>query len=324
MLEREGGTEAWTVPYAFPTARGGADSPVEAEPEGAEVAREAPEPPQQPEASGDGARGAWWHRKGLRRALVVLAVVLVLLGLGWRLARAACASALEAACPGAASTALALPVLSEKGRAPLVFSTPKFPGGLHALFCAFVSQFLACASASVRPDMGGLLEQCPSEARMTAAQLGFDKMKTPIVDVLLTTGTEVGGGRTEGLLNIRSGPVGGWMFLPDGQYDWETSEAKQVHWVTGEAKVFPDRAYIQFDRIYLDAVYPTPGRVPCPICGVALGEFDRTQFGVEHFFPHPGAEVDPAKVVYHGPDAAILNAPTVRTYVQLPGRRFPK
>jgi serine/threonine-protein kinase len=37
-----------------------------------------------------------------------------------------------------------------------------------------------------------------------------------------------------------------------------------------------------------------------------------------------GAEIEPAKVMYRGPDAAILNAPTVETYVQLPGRRFPK
>jgi serine/threonine-protein kinase len=259
-------------------------------------------------------------------ALTVLALVLVLLGVGWRLARAACASALEAACPGAASTALALPAPSEKGRTPLLFSTPRFPSGLHALFCAAVSQLLACASAPVRPDVGGFLEQCPPEARMTAARLGFDKAKTPIVGVELMTGTEVGAEGSKGMFNLKTGPMGGWMFLPEAQLDWETGEAKQVHWVTGEAKVFPDRVYIQFDRIYLDAVYPTPGSIPSPICGVAVNDFDRTQFGLRTFAADPdrGAKIDPALVVYHGPDAAILNTPTVDTYVQLPERRFPK
>ncbi len=209
----------------------------------------------------------------------------------------------------------------------MLFSTPRFPGGLHALFCAAVFQLLSCASAPVRPDVGGFLEQCSPEARMTVAQWGFDKAKAPIVRVRLMNGTEVGGGQTRGLLNIKSGPMGGWMFLPEGGINWDTGEVKQVHWVTGEAKVFPDRVYIQFDRIYLDAIYPTQGRVSSPICGAAVSDLDRTELGVPPFTvrpPVPGAEVDPAKVVYHGPDAAILNAPTVDTYVQLPERRFPK
>ena len=329
MLEAEGGTEAWTVPYAFPTAHEGTDSPEEAEPEEPEVAREAPEPPPRPEEtagpSGSG-RSAWGPREGWKRAFAVLALMLVLLGVGWRLTRAVCVSALEAACPGAASTALAMPAPSEKGRTPLIFSTPRFPGGLHALFCAAVSQLLGCASAPVRPDVGGFLEQCPPEARMTAARLGFDKTKTPIVAVRLMTGAEVGAERSEGMINLKSGSVGGWMFLPESQFDWETNKAEHVHWVSGEAKGFPDRVYIQFDRIFLDAVYPTQGRVPSPICGVAVSDLDRTQFGVRTFAasPDPGVKIDPAKVVYQGPDAAILNIPRVDTYVQLPEHHFPK
>jgi eukaryotic-like serine/threonine-protein kinase len=330
MWEAEGSTEAWTAPYAFPTAQGEVEASAEAEPKGKEVAREASEPSPRPEekagSSGEARGGGGWPREGWKRALVVLALVLVLLGVGWRHARAACASALEAACSGAASTALALSAPSEKGRIPLLFSTPRFPGGLHALVCAAMSQLLACASAPVRPDMGGFLEQCPPEARMTASRWGFDKKRPPIVAVRLMNGTEVGTGEHTGLFNLQSGPMGGWMFLPEGGINWDTGEVKQVHWVTGEAKVFPDRVYIQFDQIYLDAVYPTQGRVPSPICGVAVNDFDKTEFGVRTFAasPDPGVKVDPAKVVYHGPDAAILNAPTVDTYVQLPGRRFPR
>ncbi len=104
----------------------------------------------------------------------------------------------------------------------------------------------------------------------------------------------------------------GWMFVAEDR----------IYRVAGEAKVFPDRAYIQFDRIYPDQTYPTPGRFPAPLCAVAVSERG-TQFGV---YTHEavqirGVEVDPARVD-HSPDAAILNFSRVTVYVQLPGRRF--
>lgn len=109
----------------------------------------------------------------------------------------------------------------------------------------------------------------------------------------------------------------GWMLLPD----------KSIRRVAGEAKVLPDRVYVQFDRIYLDGAYPaTPGRVPTPICAVVVSERDWTKFGVLTYAASPdegGQGVDPAKVE-HGADTTVLNAPMVDTYVQLPGRRFPE
>ena len=108
----------------------------------------------------------------------------------------------------------------------------------------------------------------------------------------------------------------GWMLLPD----------KSIRRVVGEAKVLPDRVYVQFDRIYLDGAYPaTPGRVPSPVCAVVVSERDWTKFGVLTYAASPdegGSGVDPARVE-HGADTAILNAPMVDTYVQLPGRHFP-
>ncbi|QRK10991.1 hypothetical protein JQX13_13520 [Archangium violaceum] len=127
--------------------------------------------------------------------------------------------------------------------------------------------------------------------------------------------TDAGKEKT-GLVNVRSGPMEAWMLLPDGS----------IRRVTGEAKVFPDRVYARFDRIYLDGLYPeTPGRVPSPICAVVVSDRDRTKFGVltHAASPDRGAEVDPAKVV-RGRDFAVLNAPLVFAYVQLPDRHFPK
>jgi serine/threonine-protein kinase len=238
--------------------------------------------------------------------------VLVLLGLGWGLARTVCASALEVECPGTASTAPASLAPSEKGRHPLLSFTPKALRGILALFCAASSQLVGCASAPVRPDVGGFLQRCSPEALATAARLGFDKRPFTRVEV---EGLDVSVDGSEGDLNVRSGPVVGSMDLPDGK----------IHRVTGELKVFQDRVYIQFDRIYLDALYPEPGRVPSPLCAVLVSARDMTLFGEKTFEaeqPH-GARVDPSKVVHRGPDAAVMSAAYVSVYVQAPGRRFP-
>jgi serine/threonine-protein kinase len=104
------------------------------------------------------------------------------------------------------------------------------------------------------------------------------------------------------------------MILPDDR----------TYWVKGEAKVFPDRVYVQFDRIFLDQLYPTPGHVPSPICAVVVNEFSPKEFGEKTYaaFPIRGVEVDPSKVD-HSPGATVLNDPMVHTYVQRPGARFP-
>jgi serine/threonine-protein kinase len=337
MREREGGTEGWTVPYAFPSERGEDGTPREARSEEGSDVREGAEPPRESKSSetpaeeplpsppgqemragsdsagpGQRERGVVPRHDGRRRAIAGLAFVLVLLGLGWGLARTVCASAPEVECPGTASTAPASLAPSEKGRHPLRSSPPKALRGILALFCAASSQLLGCASAPIRPDVGGFLERCPPEALATAARLGFDKGPFTKVEV---EGIPVSAEGTAGDINVRSGPVVGSMDLHDGK----------IHRVTGELKVFQDRIYIQFDRIYLDALYPEPGRVPSPLCAVLVSARDWTLFGEKTFEADPphGARIDASKVVHRGPDAAVMSAAYVTVYVQAPGRRFP-
>jgi serine/threonine-protein kinase len=338
MREWEGGTEPWTVPYAFPTERAEDGAPGEARPEEGSDVREGSEPPREPvgskvpteeplppppgqearadsetAGSGEGARGAG-RRRGRSKALTWLAFVLLLLGLGWGLARTVCASALVVECPGTASTAPASLAPSEKGRHPLLPSTPKALRGILALFCAISSQLQGCASVPVRPDVGGFLERCPPEALATAARLGFDKRPITNADV---EGIPVSAEATAGQINVRSGPVVGWMELPP--------DGKKMHRVTGELKVSEDRVYIWFDRIYLDALYPEPGREPSPLCAALVSWRKMTLFGEKTFEADPpqGARIDPSKVVYRGPDAAVMSSSFVVVYVQAPGRRFP-
>jgi serine/threonine-protein kinase len=354
MLEREGDTEPWKVPYAFAMAEAGETPPGEARPEKGAGEREVPEQlllpvasdipavdgsPPSPEreapaasagpegvereaaaASGTAGPGGAEREAGRSRgergrvfAVLAFVLLLVLLGIGWGLVRTVSASAL-AACSGAASTALVPPAPSGKGCEALHLSTPKSFSETLALLCTASAHLLACTGAPVRPDAGGFLERCPLEARMTAVQLGFEKQ--PFTEVVLATGTEVGAGSIENVMNFRNGLVEGWMELPD----------RRMYWVSGEAKVFQERVYMQFDQLYLDALYPTRGRVPSPICAVAVSQRDRTKLGVFMYRvddPSTAKFIDPSKVVYRGSDAAIIGTRMVDTYVQLPGRRFP-
>jgi serine/threonine-protein kinase len=312
LLEREGDTEAWKAPYAFAPASEEAP-PLKAPGSGPPVSPERQAPGTAGVSGRAGAEpGAGRHRGNWRRGLAVLVLIpLLLLGIGWGVVRTVCAPVKEEACSGAASTALVAPAPSEKGCDSLRFSTPRSFGETLALICV-ATRFLACAGAPVRPEVGGFLERCPPEARQTAVRLGFEGR--PFTNVELVTVTDAGVGKT-GLRNVRSGPMEGWMILPD----------ERTHRVTGEVKVLPDRVYVWFDRIYLDALYPTPGRVPSPICGVVVSERDLTKFGVQTHAASParGVEVDPVKVD-PSPDATVINAPMVDTYVQLPGRHFPQ
>ncbi|WP_257461885.1 serine/threonine-protein kinase [Archangium lipolyticum] len=314
VLRRDVATEAWTVPYAFPAGR-----EEELLLSGTGEVQEAPEEAgRTDERQQEAPHHATWER-----SLAVLALGLVLLGIGCWLIRAVCASAMEEACRGAASTSLVMPAPTEKGHTPVLtswtdddsslFSAPPRPfGGICALLgaCAASANLLACAGVPVRPDHGELLARCPPEALATADKMN---LKGPLTDVELVT-TTLAGVTESAAINIRTGPVEGWMILPDDR----------TYWVKGEAKVFPDRVYVQFDRIYLDQLYPTRGRVPSPICAAAVDQGSRKQFGVQTYaaFPIRGVEVDPTKVD-HSPDAAVLNVPMVDTYVQRPGARFP-
>lgn len=191
--------------------------------------------------------------------------------------------------------------------------------GLCALLCACAAtaHLAACASAPVRPDMGHILEQCPPEARATARRMGLQ----PIMEVhLLTTTCASSKQPCPNAINVKSGPIEGILILSD-----ETGRK-----VTGEAKVFPDRVYISFDRVYPDRVYtssdqvfPTPEGPPEPLCGVALND-NTDRFGVTTHAalpPTTGLEIDPARVD-RSRDAVILRRPIMYTYIQSPEGTF--
>jgi serine/threonine-protein kinase len=328
VLRRDGDTEAWMAPYAFSTEReeellpSGAGE-VQGVPVGADDGEGA-----SVEVGRTGERQEAPHRRetphaGWERVLAVLALGWVLLGIGWWLVRAVCAPAWEEACRGAASTSLAMPAPTERGHTPVLtswtdddsslFSAPPRPlGGICALLgvCAASVNLLACVGAPVRPDSGAFLDRCPPEALATAEKMNL-KGHYARVELMTTT---LAGVTNSAAINIRTGPMEGWMILPDDR----------IYWVKGEARVFPDLVYVHFDRIYLDQLHPTPGRVPSPICAVVVNEFSPKEFGVMTYaaLPHRGVEIDPTRVD-HSPDAALLNVPMVQVYVQRPGRRFP-
>ena len=296
MLETEGDSEHWKHPYAFATRE---EEPLA--PSGERAAPEASFPAGRAEDARKepGRLGRRW------RALLALAVTAGVLGVGWSLVRAGCVSAFELACSGAGST--------EKGSHPLFPSstaddtTPKLNPTSNLCTwlgaCATAANLLACASAPVRPAMEPLLAQCPPEARQTASRLGLKS----IMQVQLVNVTCAGPGDFCNTVNVKSGPVEGELILNDEDF------LK----VTGEAKVFPDRVYIYFDRLH-----PTPEGPPVPFCGAALND-NRNQFGVDTFaaWQQKGAKVDPAKVD-RSPDAAVLNFPIVFTYIQGPDNKF--
>jgi eukaryotic-like serine/threonine-protein kinase len=200
--------------------------------------------------------------------------------------------------------------VSRADTAPLQSLPPRPTRGLCALLCtcAAAAQLAACASAPVRPDMAPILEQCPAEARATVNRLGLQ----PIMQVELenVTCASAGGKGHCNAVNVKTGPVEGMMILND-------EDALKV---TGEAKVFPDKVYISFDR-----VYPTPEGPPVPLCGVALNDA-MTRFGVTTYAAKPpggvqGLILDPA-LVDRSKDAAVLSFPIVFTYVQGPEGSF--
>jgi len=336
MLEAEGKTESWAVPYAFaepseatastvkrPMATpdsGGepaqppAEPPPQAQespvPPGEQAEAEVPAPARQPESTRQSSN---WRRYGAM-ALLVLVLGWALLGIGLKTVRTGCASAVEVACSHASTP--------EKGPHPMSSFQPapsEPTSGLCALLCACAAaaHLAACASAPVRPDMGRVLEQCPPEARATASRLGLQ----PIMKVRLQTTTCADSQQPcPNAINVKSGPMEGILILSD-----DTGRK-----VMGEAKVFPDRVYISFDRVYpdrvyttSDRVYPTPEGPPEPLCGVALND-NTDRFGVTTHAalpPTTGLEIDPARVD-KSPNTTILRWPIVYTYIQGPEGTF--
>ncbi|HEX5753209.1 MAG TPA: protein kinase [Archangium sp.] len=329
MLEAEGNTEAWRIPYTFEVARPEAALGAGGEP--AQQSEEPTEPTPRPDESPAPLREetkaqapspagqttdarkspGWWTYGGL--AILALSLAWVLLGIGGKAVRAGCVSAVEMVCSSAVTPEKGLHPMSPSSRADdtSVQPMPSRPlSGLCALLCtcAASAHLAACATTPVRPDMGLILEQCPPEARATARRLGLHPVMEVELETITCAGSEDSLQECANAINIRTGPVVGLMPLND----------KESLKVTGEAKVFPDRVYISFDR-----VYPTPEGPPVPFCGVALND-NRDRFGVTTHAALPptlGLDIDPAKVD-RSPDAAVLRWPIVYTYVQSPEGSF--
>ncbi len=342
LLEQEGDTKAWTVPYAFspPTPPAGAHTlavqeslapPEEAseagagehsEPSGEKEGVNAAPPAEKKERTPS--------RGGRRWAGVLLTLALggAGLGIGWGNVRSACATALAGACGCADATTPDSPAPVEKGRTPVSSSpvddlasppsSPRHLSGLCKLLgaCATVAHLSACVSVPVRMarEMESFLQQCPPEARETATRLPLFK-KTPFSDVEFTSLTDAGPPGSSPV-NIRSGPVEGWLSVAvDGS----------VRRVTGVAKVFPDRVYVRLDRIYLDSSHTrgpdavaTPGSEEAPICAVVMN-MNYSAYGINTFtdIEKYKDRVDLEKVD-RGPEAAMLHSPLLNVRLQFP------
>jgi serine/threonine-protein kinase len=276
----------------------------------------APPPPApeevRPSEGAPGAGGRPWR-------LVALALVLVLLGVGWMLLRVAHAPLGEDGFR-AEPTAPESPAPSAKGTQSVPSSSPTelpAPMGTPSRFCALLTslgvasaQLAGCATTPVRPDPIGYLAGCSPEARATPVTLGIEpdehgtflETGTPASDVSIEDG---------GSLNLRPGPITASMFVV------MKGEERYVR-VTGEAMTLPHRVYMWFDRLHL------PDGTSLPICGVALDGLQ--QYGIPTYekFPIPGAKVDPARVD-KSPGSVVLNDPRFEMVLQGPeGYRVPR
>ncbi|HYO57459.1 serine/threonine-protein kinase, partial [Archangium sp.] len=152
MLETEGKTEPWTVPYAFAEpseaatlaikrpkpALGAGGEPARQPEETTPRPEEGPVPPPEekkaeassPAGQPEGVRKSPGWRWDAGVALLVLALGWVLLGVGWKVVRAGDASAVEVACSGADSPEKGLHPMSSSSRAN---DTSFQPSGLCAL-----------------------------------------------------------------------------------------------------------------------------------------------------------------------------------------------
>jgi len=266
--------------------------------------------------------------------LAVLALLLVLLALGWVLLHGA---------RGADSWRASLlvePTVRVLATAPRPEGAPPVQPSHHAppssdsslpareppLLCTLlrhvlgglvVAQFAGCATTPppVRPDPLGYLARCSTEARITPRTLGFKPYAEDGPDyywypTFLETGTPASSQSIHdgGPLNIRSGPILATMYANTGSVEHPT------FLVAGEAFVTPDRVYIELNRIQL------PDGSWLPLCGVASAGGDKEsekQFGIPTFAVEPLAvtPLEPA-LVDSRPGSVVLNDPRFETFVQ--------
>ncbi|HYO64607.1 MAG TPA: serine/threonine-protein kinase [Archangium sp.] len=315
MRDEEGHTAVWQAPVRLPS-----ECPWAGEvPAGMELLEEgmeeppapeepsAPEPPPAPAgpASGGGppSGGARWT--GRRRVLVIVALLVGLLGIGWMLLRGVHPAPAPSE-KGTHSVPSAPPSETSSDSSP-AWASSRVCRMLTGLLGLSAAQLAGCATVPARPDPIGYLARCSPEARATPVRLGIEPYEQPS---FLETGTPASRRTIEdgGALNLKPGPVTAIMLA--------FVNGKEVEFkISGEAVTLPHRVYIQFDRIY-----PPEGE-PLPICGVAVDDIH--QYGIPTYAKLPipgnaeGDEVDPEKVD-KSPGSVVLNDPRFETVLQGP------
>ncbi|KFA91787.1 hypothetical protein Q664_19510 [Archangium violaceum Cb vi76] len=317
LREQEGHTTAWQAPAKRPSECAW----VKERFPDVDMLEEAPEPEPSPSQESLSAKRVG-KRRGWPVRLVVLAVGLGVLGIGWALIRAAPVPR-EEDVSRAEATAPAPPAHLEKGTQPVPSSPSKTPptasDSRPSRLCSVLTRLLGgvalaqlagCATTTVRPDPASYLARCPPEAADTPVKLGFDSEENP---TFLKTGTPASNDLIEegGSLNVKPGPVMATMYAEVKGVEVKTK-------ITGVAMTTPYRLYIQFDRMQL------PDGTWWPICGVAVDDF--TSYGVPTWAKEPidGSVVDPAKVD-RSPGSVVLNDPRFETVLQYPkGHPMPR
>ncbi|ATB29352.1 protein kinase domain-containing protein [Melittangium boletus] len=284
-----------------------------ARPEGVELLEEAPGAVSAPLPSAH-AEGAAW-----RRWLVVLALVLGGLGVGWMLLRMAHPPVWREDVLSEA-TAPASPVPSDKGTQPVPSSTRSETSldsarPLPSRWCALLTgllgvsaaQSLGCASVPKRQDPVDYLARCSAEARATPVTLNIKPKEHPAF-FTNESGTPVSEESIEegGAFNIKPGPVSADMLV--------IIQGEELYVkVMGTAETWPQRVYAVFDRLQMP-----DGRV-YPICGVAID--GRHQYGIATWqkfaIPNRMVPVDVSRVDT-SPGSVVLNDPRFEVVLQGP------
>ncbi|HSP77068.1 MAG TPA: serine/threonine-protein kinase [Myxococcaceae bacterium] len=316
LRAEEGQEEPWQVP-APPLSEGEQELLAGEEPSGTNEGKESTPPA----GSAEGAGGSEDTSQAGRRKRRLLAVVLGLglLGLGWMLSRVEWGPEPQGASLHAEPTA---PEQSapHAERGPLVqsrqnnISSPAPSSRLctviRAILGAAVAQLVGCATTppvrTLPLDPLAFLEQCPTEARITPRELGFqpdfDGPDYYWYPTYLATGTPASERSIDsgGPLNLRSGPVRAFMRpIINGK--------SMEYVVAGEAVVTPLRVYIHINRIQL------PDGTWKPICGAAshlTKEWGIPTYEAEKDSPTPLTKVDRA------PGSVVLVAPVFLTFIK--------
>ncbi|HZH77493.1 MAG TPA: protein kinase [Archangium sp.] len=312
LRREEGHTEAWRTPAKSPAGCARLKDRFP-EVDVLEAPREdSQEPAPSPPVEAARPPGASRWRLGRVGCLGMLALGVGVLGVGWGLFHVE-------------STTPVLPASSEKGTqsmssSPAEAPTPpslsrSAPSRLCVLVTSLVSataaQLVGCATIPRGPDPIGYLSRCSAEARATPVKLGFASDENPTF--LEETGTPASADPISegGPLNLKPGPVTAAMFA--------NIQGEEVEFrVTGEVMTWPQRVYIQLDRLHL------PDGSSLPICGVAVDILH--QYGVPTLakVPVEGVEVDPEKVD-RSPGSVVLVGARFNTVLQFPeGHSVPR